>query len=94
MEMEYKDTNRRGKFVIIVGVVLAIGPFGDGQRPALPHQHHQPPSPGKPDPRAPDLHRAPPSRRENKRSIVRTYDGLPDGYDKIERHGAPRSTDV
>jgi Flp pilus assembly protein CpaB len=24
MEMEYKDTNRRGKFVIIVGVVLAI----------------------------------------------------------------------
>ncbi len=24
MEMEYKDTNRRGKFVIIVGVVLAV----------------------------------------------------------------------
>jgi Flp pilus assembly protein CpaB len=24
MEMEYKDTNRRGKFVIVVGVVLAI----------------------------------------------------------------------
>ena len=24
MEMEYKDTNRRGKFVIIVGVVLAL----------------------------------------------------------------------
>src|SRR5829696_4253719 len=24
MEMEYKDTNRRGKFVIIVGVILAI----------------------------------------------------------------------
>src|SRR6266498_4495498 len=24
MEMEYKDTNRRGKFVVIVGVVLAI----------------------------------------------------------------------
>ena len=25
MEMEYKDTNRRGKFVIIVGVLLAVG---------------------------------------------------------------------
>ena len=24
MEMEYKDTNRRGKFVIIIGVVLAV----------------------------------------------------------------------
>ena len=24
MEMEYKDTNRRGKFVIVVGVVLAV----------------------------------------------------------------------
>ena len=24
MEMEYKDNNRRGKFVIIAGVVLAI----------------------------------------------------------------------
>lgn len=24
MEMEYKDTNRRGKFVIIVGVILAV----------------------------------------------------------------------
>ncbi|MEA2674412.1 MAG: hypothetical protein QOI92_1604 [Chloroflexota bacterium] len=28
MEMEYKDTNRRGKFVIIVGVVLAIAAGG------------------------------------------------------------------
>jgi pilus assembly protein CpaB len=28
MEMEYKDTNRRGKFVIIVGVVLAVAAGG------------------------------------------------------------------
>src|SRR5205823_9829034 len=28
MEMEYKDTNRRGQFVIIVGVVLALAAGG------------------------------------------------------------------
>ena len=28
MEMEYKDTSRRGKFIIVLGVVLAVAAGG------------------------------------------------------------------
>ena len=26
MEMEYRDPSKRGKFIVILGVVLALGP--------------------------------------------------------------------